>query len=144
MVGLRNFSLANIDPALDYYEHLGLKANASKEEIKSKYYELAKKHHPDLQATASQKQSKAQNDFMFKKVSAAYTVLSDPKLKQQYDDLRNTRRRQSYTERTSYYDARSGQFVQRNAYKGQNRKDDVRHGYTYAYGAFAEEEYYRQ
>ena len=31
----------------NYYEELGLKANATKREIKSSYRKLVKKHHPD-------------------------------------------------------------------------------------------------
>ena len=36
----------------DYYEVLGLKKGASKDEIKSAYRRLAKKYHPDINKEA--------------------------------------------------------------------------------------------
>jgi DnaJ homolog subfamily A member 3 len=58
---LTNASLAK----RDYYEVLGLSKNADAKEIKKKYYELAKKYHPD----------KNQGDrTKFQEVSEAYEV----------------------------------------------------------------------
>ncbi len=64
--------------AKDYYDVLGLKKGASIDEIKSAYKELAKKFHPDV--------SKEQNaEEKFKEVQEAYSVLSDPQKKENYD-----------------------------------------------------------
>ena len=64
----------------DYYEVLGVKKGASKEEIKSAYKSLAKKYHPDI--------SKEKNaESKFKEVSEAYAVLSDDKKREQYDNF---------------------------------------------------------
>ncbi|MCX6803249.1 MAG: molecular chaperone DnaJ [Candidatus Diapherotrites archaeon] len=62
----------------DYYEKLGLKKSASSEEIKRAYKELAKKYHPDVS-----KEHEAEKKF--KEVNEAYTILSDPQKKEQYD-----------------------------------------------------------
>lgn len=61
---------------LDYYEVLGLTRNANDIDIKKSYRKLALKFHPDCDAKAGEK---------FARVSEAYEVLSDPKLKGFYD-----------------------------------------------------------
>jgi molecular chaperone DnaJ len=65
----------------DYYEVLGVKRDASQEDIKRSYRKLARKYHPDLNPgdkTAEQK---------FKELNEAYEVLSDPKKKAEYDQF---------------------------------------------------------
>jgi molecular chaperone DnaJ len=64
---------------MDYYEVLGLKKGASQEEIKRAYKELAKKYHPDVS-----KETNAEHKF--KEINEAYSVLSDPEKKQNYDN----------------------------------------------------------
>ena len=63
----------------DYYDILGVKKNAGEQEIKSAYRKLAKKYHPD--ANPDNKKAEA----LFKDVTEAYDVLSDPKKKKLYD-----------------------------------------------------------
>lgn len=64
----------------DYYDILGVKKNASEEEIKKAYKTLAKKHHPDIN-----KESGA--EAKFKEISEAYAVLSDKQKRSQYDQF---------------------------------------------------------
>lgn len=63
---------------IDYYEVLGLEADASDEEIKKAYRSLAKAFHPDTST-----HPKAKERFLA--ISAAYDVLSDPDAKRDYD-----------------------------------------------------------
>lgn len=60
----------------DYYDILGIKKGASKEEIKKAYRTLAHKYHPDRPGGNAEK---------FKEVSEAYQILSDDEKRQQYD-----------------------------------------------------------
>jgi DnaJ-class molecular chaperone len=74
---------SNVDPRIDHYKVLGVKPDASAEEIKRAYRTLAKKYHPD--STGGDK--RAENKF--KEVSTAYDVLGDPDKRAQYDALRS-------------------------------------------------------
>jgi curved DNA-binding protein len=67
--------------AANLYDTLGVKRNASVEDIRKAYRKLAKKHHPDVNPG-----NKAAED-RFKAVSAAYEVLSDPKRRADYDEF---------------------------------------------------------
>jgi len=66
---------------MDFYETLGVKRDASADDIRKAYRKLARKHHPDLNPG-----DKAAED-RFKKVQEAYDVLSDAKKKQMYDQV---------------------------------------------------------
>ncbi len=65
----------------DYYEILGLKKNATLEEIKKVYRELALLHHPDRVPADKKKEAEER----FKEISEAYAVLSDAKKRALYD-----------------------------------------------------------
>lgn len=62
----------------DYYEALGVSKNATKDQIKKAYRQLAKQYHPDRN-----KESGA--DAKFKEAQEAYDVLSDAQKRAAYD-----------------------------------------------------------
>lgn len=64
----------------DYYEVLGVNRNASDEELKKAYRVLAKKYHPDVNKTA-------EAETLFKEIGEAYSILSDPDKRRQYDQF---------------------------------------------------------
>ena len=55
---------------------LGVSKDASQQDIKKAYRKLAMKHHPD----------KGGDEQQFKQIQAAYSVLSDPDKRAQYDN----------------------------------------------------------
>ena len=65
----------------DYYEVLGVAKNASEEEIKKAYRQIAIKYHPDRNPGDKQAEEK------FKEAAEAYNVLHDPQKRQQYDQF---------------------------------------------------------
>lgn len=68
--------------AKDFYAELGVKKDASADEIKRAYKKLAKENHPDRNPGDSRKHEK------FKAVAEAYDVVGDPDKRKQYDELR--------------------------------------------------------
>jgi DnaJ-class molecular chaperone len=69
----------------DYYKILGIEPEASEEDIKKAYRQLAFKYHPDRNPGNKQAEEK------FKEISEAYAVLMDKDKRWQYDQLRNSR-----------------------------------------------------
>lgn len=73
------FSFVVGEGAKTFYNVLGVSERATDEEIKKSYRELAKKLHPDK----NRDDPKAQQKFI--ELSEAYTTLSDPQKRRQYD-----------------------------------------------------------
>lgn len=65
----------------DYYEVLGVPRDADDAALKKAYRTLAKKYHPDANPGDKEAEKK------FKEASEAYSVLSDPQKRQQYDQF---------------------------------------------------------
>ena len=65
--------------AADPYAVLGVKKDASQDEIQKAYRRLAKKFHPDLNPGNKQAEER------FKEISAAYDLLGDPKKRVRFD-----------------------------------------------------------
>lgn len=64
-----------------YYEVLGVKKNATEDELKKAFRKLARKFHPDLNPDNKDSETK------FKEINEAYDVLSDKEKREQYDRL---------------------------------------------------------
>jgi len=61
----------------DYYAVLGLGRDATTEEVKAVYRQLARTFHPHANVDAAKAEDFAAAEH-FKKITEAYTVLSDP------------------------------------------------------------------
>src|SRR5205085_6150719 len=65
----------------DYYAILGVKKNASVDDIRKAFRKLARKYHPDVNPGDKKAEEK------FKELSEANDVLSDPKKRKIYDQV---------------------------------------------------------
>ena len=68
--------------AKDFYKTLGVKKDATAADIKKAYRTLARAHHPDSNPNNKQAEER------FKEVSEAYSVLSSPDKRKEYDEQR--------------------------------------------------------
>ncbi|XP_054243585.1 dnaJ homolog subfamily B member 8 [Indicator indicator] len=65
---------------VDYYAVLGLNRSASQDDVKKSYHQLALKWHPDKNPS-----NKLNAEKKFKEIAEAYTILSDPQKRLDYD-----------------------------------------------------------
>ena len=65
----------------DYYEVLGIKRDATDDQIRQAYRKLARKFHPDVNPGDKSAEDK------FKELNEANEVLSDPEKRKRYDQL---------------------------------------------------------
>ena len=77
----------------DYYEVLHVSPNADVELIQRVFRLLARRYHPDNQRTG--------NATLFRQLHEAYTVLSDPEKRAQYDVIHETQLQQKWRLLTS-------------------------------------------
>jgi DnaJ-class molecular chaperone len=66
----------------DPYEALGVRSDASQDDIKKAYRKLAKRYHPDTTGGDKTKEDR------FKEVSTAYDIVGDPEKRARYDAMR--------------------------------------------------------
>jgi molecular chaperone DnaJ len=66
----------------DYYKVLGVPKDASADDVKKAYRKLARQLHPD------RNRNDTASETRFKEVSEAYSVLSDPGKRREYDEAR--------------------------------------------------------
>lgn len=67
--------------AQNYYDLLGVEKSASQDEIKKAFRKLAHQHHPDKSGG---------DEAKFKEINEAYSILSDPEKRSQYDRFGRT------------------------------------------------------
>ena len=70
-----------MDTSQDYYAALGLAPDATPDDIKKAYRQLARQYHPDAQQVPG-------TAMLFREIQTAYEVLSEPDKKTAYDRLR--------------------------------------------------------
>jgi curved DNA-binding protein CbpA len=75
----------------NYYDVLGLPAEAGTKDVKSAFRRLAKKHHPDTSASGGRRAAARAAEAAMRLLLEAYRVLSDPERRRAYD--RTLRRR---------------------------------------------------
>jgi molecular chaperone DnaJ len=91
----------------DYYAVLGVEREASPEQIKKAYRQLAKKFHPDVNKGDSQAEAR------FKQVHEAYSTLGNSELRAAYNQHQQS---QSSTDRQKAGDAASSNAQRKSGY----------------------------
>jgi tetratricopeptide (TPR) repeat protein len=71
--------------ALNYYQILGVAKNASEEDIKKAYFQLARKFHPDRFDRTVPSEYRVQIEDVFDKITKAYRTLTSKQERQHYD-----------------------------------------------------------
>lgn len=66
----------------DFYAVLGVSKDVSEADLKKKYRKLARQYHPDSNPGDAKAEAK------FKEISEAHTVLADPEMRKEYDQIR--------------------------------------------------------
>lgn len=100
----------------DYYSILGISKNATQEEIKKAYRNLAFKYHPDRNPDDKQAEEK------FKKISEAYDTLGDEKKRAEYDRFGSAGT--SYNSENSYYQNSYQNYYQQQSYSDPFSSED--------------------
>jgi DnaJ-class molecular chaperone len=108
----------------DYYKILGVGENASPDEIKKTYRNLAFRYHPDKNPGSQE---------LMKEINEAYAVLSNPEKRREYDQLRRSfgafardRFRQAYTDQDIFRNSDINQvFEELSKIFGFNSPEDI-------------------
>lgn len=100
----------------DYYSILGISKNATQEEIKKAYRNLAFKYHPDRNPDDKRAEEK------FKKISEAYDTLGDEKKRAEYDRFGSAGT--SYNSENSYYQNSYQNYYQQQSYSDPFGSED--------------------
>ena len=100
-----------------FYDILGVSKSASDKEIKSAFRKLAQKYHPDAGG----------DEAKFKEISEAHSVLSDPEMRREYDQIRamgsGARFAPSSGANGGFEDVFGGMFGNRGTYQGTSFED---------------------
>lgn len=120
---------------MDYYKVLGLKPNATEEDIKKAYKKLAMKYHPDRNVNASDK-VKQENEENFKKINEAYQSLLngnnqqgqhfDSSTSYTYDDFNSFFKENNYKDIRDFFNKNSSFYS-----NSSNKKQSYENEYAY-------------
>jgi len=118
----------------NHYDVLGLKPSATQSQIKSAYYQLSKKYHPDVAIGVNNAKDK------FTKLSTAYEVLGSPEKRAVYD-------RSLYSgvhgRATFKPDIEYREFMQRRG-SFQRKTSNKKHAHADPSASFVYEEHFKQ
>jgi tetratricopeptide (TPR) repeat protein len=68
-----------------FYELLDIDVDASRKEVRDRYFALSKRFHPDKVSTKSDQDLKHKLEILFARLTKIYDTLSNPKSREEYD-----------------------------------------------------------
>ena len=98
----------------DYYDVLGVTKTSTRHEVKQQYRKLALKFHPD-------RNQYSDSEEHFKEISEAYSVISDPKKRQVYDQHGHAGVNQRYSSEDIFRSADGGGFDSNDVWGWRNK-----------------------
>ncbi|XP_052802376.1 dnaJ homolog subfamily B member 9-like [Mya arenaria] len=136
----RNAFSRHVDPKKNYYLILGVTPSCNANKVKKAYYRLSKLYHPDLNKTEEAVRK-------FHELTDAYEILSNSRLRQQYDDARMGHVHGGVyrgTAKHSHFSNFSGRGPpQRNKSPNENHDNWMKSHYTKSFNKNAEYNYYK-
>lgn len=135
------FASSPIVPIMDYYQLLGINKDASNDDIRKAYKEIARIYHPDSnfydEILDSRNSISQDANQRFKEITEAYNILSNPEKRREYD-INNAPRFVDWSENTqenfhSSYGEKN--FFQADKKEEQRREEKSRR-VSEAYGIF--------
>lgn len=111
----------------DYYQILGLKKSAPKNDIKKTYFRLAKEYHPDIHYQEGMDEMGKMLDTIFRRITEAYDTLSIDEKRKEYDLRSIVSRHEKKKPKEERPDARAHSQYQRglDAFKSGNLKEAI-------------------
>lgn len=107
----------------DFYAVLGVSKDVSEADLKKTYRKLARQYHPDSNPGDAKAEAK------FKEISEAHSVLSDPELRREYDQIRAMGSGARFTAggggNGGFEDVFGGMFGQRGGYASSASFEDL-------------------
>lgn len=114
---------------VDYYKILGIKKDASVEDIKKAYRKLARKYHPDL--NPNNKEANKQ----FQQINEANEVLSDPESRKKYDKYgKDWKHGEEYEKAQQSHRQSSGRSGREQSFGGAQGGDDFSDFFSSMFG----------
>lgn len=111
-----------------HYKVLGIPKTATLKEIKSAYKSLAKEYHPDINKEESESSK-------FVSINEAYSILSDPVKRRQYDN-ENVFEIKQQIHKSSTVEQRSMQYNLRSGYYSQSHRFRQNQNVAFKYRSF--------
>lgn len=111
---------------MDYYNELEISSSASTEVIRASYKALVKKYHPDVY-----RGNPTFASVKLKNLNLAYSVLSDPQKRNEYDYLNSINNKNKSSEnsgeenKNTYSDDTATKDPSNNSYQTQNQKTNT-------------------
>src|ERR1700755_680741 len=103
---------------IDYYKTLGIKKDATQDQIRAAYRKLARKHHPDLNPDDKEANKK------FQQINEANEVLSDAEKRKKYDAYGENWQHAEQYEQAKHERSQSSQNGQDYTYSGEQNEGD--------------------